>query len=61
MPFPKRTATAKLRNWRVTILRSRAEYLGGVRATDERAAEKAAIETFALDEDRRRRLAVREE
>jgi hypothetical protein len=62
MRSPKKKATAaKLRSWRVSILRSRAEYLGIVQAADERAAEKAAIETFALDEDRRRRLAVRED
>jgi hypothetical protein len=39
----------------VSILRSRAEYLGTVQAADERAAEKAAVEVFALDDDRRRR------
>jgi hypothetical protein len=54
-------ACAKLRNWRVTILRSRAAYLGIVQAVDARAAEAAAVEAFGLDEDRRRRLAVREE
>jgi hypothetical protein len=32
-----------------------------VQAADERAAERAAIKAFALDGDRRRRLAVREE
>jgi hypothetical protein len=57
----KKVAAAKLRSWRVTILRNRAEFLGVVQAADERAAEQAAIEAFALDEDRRRRLAVREE
>ena len=57
----KKPAAAKLRNWRVTILRSRAEFLGIVQAADEYAAEKAAIEAFALDDDRRKRLGVREE
>jgi hypothetical protein len=62
MPSPKKKATAaKLRNWRVTILRNRAEFLGVVKAADERAAEKAAIAAFALDNDRRKRLAVRED
>jgi hypothetical protein len=56
-----KTKAAKLRSWRVTILRNRAEFLGIVQAADERAAEKAAIEAFALDEDRRKRLAVRED
>jgi hypothetical protein len=54
----KERAAAKLRNWRVSILRNRAEFLGVVQAADERAAEKAAIEALAPDEDRRRRLAV---
>jgi hypothetical protein len=36
----------------------RAEYLGTVQATDERAAE-AAIAAFELDEHRRKRLVVR--
>jgi hypothetical protein len=62
MPSPKRKATAaKLRNWRVFILRNRAEFLGIVQAADEGAAEKAAIKAFALDDDRRKRLAVRED
>jgi hypothetical protein len=57
MKSPKKKPTAaKLRNWRVSILRNRAEYLGIVQAADEGTAEKAAIEAFALDEDRRKRL-----
>jgi hypothetical protein len=60
--IPKKKApAAKLRSWRVSILRNQAEFLGVVPAADELAAEKAAIEAFALDEDRRRRLAVRED
>jgi hypothetical protein len=62
MRSPKKKATtSKHRNWRVSILHQRAEFLGIVQAADELAAEKAAIEAFALHEDRRRRLAVREE
>jgi hypothetical protein len=57
----KKLGAAKLRTWRVSILRSRAEYLGVVQAVDARAAEAAAVEAFGLDEDRRRRLAVRED
>ena len=60
MRKPKKTA-AKLRTWRVSILRQRAEYLGTVRAADERAAEAAAVVTFKLDEHRRRRIALRPE
>jgi len=62
MKRPKKKSTAaKLRNWHVSILRNRAEFLGIVQAADERGAEKAAIEAFALDKDRRKRLAVRED
>ena len=34
---------AKLRSWRVAILRNRAQYLGEVQAPDEKAAEAAAV------------------
>ena len=40
MRSPKKKTTAvKLRNWRVSILRNRAEYLGIVEAADAAAAE----------------------
>jgi hypothetical protein len=52
---------AKLRNWRVSILRNRAEYLGIVEAADAEAAAAVATETFKLDGERRKRLAVRED
>ena len=35
--------------------------LGVVEAPDEKAAEAAAVEQFGLDEEQRRRLAVREQ
>jgi hypothetical protein len=61
MRSPKqKKAAAKLRNWRVTILRQRAHYVGTVQAPDERSAEAAAVATFDLTEDQRKRLAVRE-
>jgi len=50
----KKPPAEKLRAWRASLLRSRAIYLGTVNATDERAAEAAAIE-FGLDEEQRRR------
>jgi hypothetical protein len=62
MRSPKKKATpAKLRNWRVSILRQRAEYLGTVAAADAEAAEAVAAETFKLDGERRKRLAMRAE
>jgi hypothetical protein len=54
-------ATAKLRSWRASILRSRAHHLGTIEAPDERAAEAFAVKTFGLSEEQRRRLAVREQ
>jgi hypothetical protein len=61
MPSKKKPTAAKLRNWRVSILRQRAEYLGTVEAADAKAAEVLAAETFKLDGERRKRLAVRAE
>jgi hypothetical protein len=51
-PKPK----TKLRSWRVSLLRSRAIPLGTARA-----AEAAAVVQFGLDDEQRKRLAVREE
>ena len=45
----------------VSLLRGRAQPLGTVEAPDERAAEAAAIEQFQLNDEQRKRLAVREE
>jgi hypothetical protein len=52
---------AKLKSWRVSLLRSRAIPLGTVNAPDEKAAEAAAVKQFGLDAEQRMRLAVREE
>jgi hypothetical protein len=49
----------KLRSWRVSLLRSRAIPLGTVEAPDAHAAEAAAVKQFGLDEEQRKRLAVR--
>jgi hypothetical protein len=60
MPTSKKSPKETLRRWRVTILRSRAHNLGTIEAPDAKAAEAAAIEKFALDDEQRKRLAVRE-
>ena len=60
-PPKKKPTAAKLRNWRVSILRNRAEYLGTIEAADAEASEALAAETFKLDGERRKRLAVRAE
>jgi hypothetical protein len=61
MPTKKKAIAAKLRSWRVSLLRARAIPLGIVKAPDARAAEAAAAVQFGLDEEQRKRLAVREE
>jgi hypothetical protein len=50
---------SKLRTWRVSLLRQRAQYLGMVEAPDEKAAEAAAVAQFDLNDEQRKRLAVR--
>jgi hypothetical protein len=55
------TSKETLRSWRVSILRQRAQYIGTVKAPDARAAEAAAVKQFLLDDEQRKRLAVREE
>jgi hypothetical protein len=41
--FPKKPTVARLRTWRVSIIRKRGQYLGTVDAPNERAAEAAAV------------------
>jgi hypothetical protein len=58
-PSPSKKFTdAKLRNWRVAIMRSRARAIGTVQAPDRAVAEAEAIKLYGLDEDQRRRLMV---
>jgi hypothetical protein len=52
---------ARMRSWRVSLLRGRAQPLGTVEAPDERAAEVAAAAQFGLNDEQRKRLVVREE
>jgi hypothetical protein len=56
--FPRSTLkpAARLRSWRVSLLRPRARYLGTVEARDEKAAEATAVKQFGLNDDERRRL-----
>ena len=62
MPRPtKRPTAAKLRRWRVSILRQRAHNLGTIEAPDREAAETEAVKLFGLTEEQRKRLAVREQ
>ena len=54
----KKPTAAKLRNWRVAIMRSRAQQIGTVAVPDRQAAEVEAVKAFGLDEDQRKRLMV---
>ena len=61
MKTAKRKPTAaKLRSWRVVIVRSKGEYLGSVEAPDREKAETVAIKLFDLDQDQRGRLLILE-
>jgi hypothetical protein len=51
---------AKLRTWRISIIRKRGQYLGTVTAPNEKAAEAAAVAEFDLTDEQRRRLVVQE-
>jgi hypothetical protein len=51
---------AKLRSWRVSLIRKRGQYLGTVEALDETAAEAAAAAEFDLSAEQHRRLVVQE-
>jgi hypothetical protein len=44
---------ARMRSWRVTLLRGRAQQLGTVEAPAERAAEVAAVAQFQLSDEQR--------
>jgi hypothetical protein len=48
----------KLRRWRVSILRARAQNLGTIEAPDRDAAKAEAVKLFELSYDERRRLFI---
>jgi len=55
MKAPKKKPTAaKLRSWRVSIIRKRGQYLGTVEAPNEKAAEAVAVAEFDLSDEQRR-------
>jgi hypothetical protein len=59
-PPKKKPTAAKLRNWRVAIMRARAHGLGIVAAPDQKSAEAEAVKAFGLSEDVRKRLLILE-
>ena len=56
----KAKTSARVRSWGVSLIRSRAHFLGFVEAPDAKAAELAAVRQFNLDQWQRKRLLVRE-
>jgi hypothetical protein len=57
-PTPPKKTAAKLRSWRVSIMRARAQQIGTVAAPDREAAGAEAVKRFALSEEQRKRLLV---
>ena len=55
---PRNPPVAKLRQWRVSMIRKRMELLGRVAAADREAAEAAAVAEFGLSDEQRKRLLV---
>jgi hypothetical protein len=54
-------ATSKRESeWQVIRMRAEGEYIGTVKASDEAAALKAALKSFALDKRDAERLLVRQ-
>ena len=60
MKTVRKKPTPNLRSWRIIIIRSKGEYLGSVEPPDRERAEAVAIKQFALDNDQRSRLLIRE-
>ena len=56
----KKPTAAKLRSWRISILRQRAHNLGIIEAPDAKTAEAEAVKLFRLTDEQRKRLAVQE-
>jgi hypothetical protein len=66
MPTPRRKPAAtgkaaKLRSWTVSIMRSRAHVLGVRLRPGREGGGSRAIAEFNIDDERRRRLIVREQ
>jgi hypothetical protein len=59
-PRQERHGTAASRSWRASLIRKRAQVLGVVEAASREAAEAAAVRTFGLGNEQRKRLVVQE-
>ncbi len=54
--MPAKGPKKPTREWRITLIRAKGEYLGRVKARDVESAIEAAIEHFDIDEAHRSRL-----
>ena len=54
------TRAIQIREWRVTLLRYRGEFLGYVKASSRETAESVAARQFSLTEFQRRALLLQE-
>jgi hypothetical protein len=59
-PRPAQMTAAKLRSWRVSVLRARLQYRGDVQAPDQRSAKAEAVRQFKLNDEERKRLVLQE-
>jgi hypothetical protein len=59
-PPKKKPTAAKIRRWRISIMRARGQHIGTVEAENREAAEAAAVKAFNLTEEQRRRLVILE-
>jgi hypothetical protein len=59
-PSSDNPKAAASRRWRASLIRSKAQVLGDVRAPSREAAEAAAVQTFSLSPDQRSMLVVQE-
>jgi hypothetical protein len=57
-PRPAQMTAAKLRSWRVSVLRARLQYRGDVQA--QRSAKAEAVRQFKLNDEERKRLVLQE-
>jgi hypothetical protein len=56
----KRPSKKPDRVWRVSLIRKRTEFIGRVWAPDREVAEAAAVETFKLNDEQRKRLVLQD-
>ena len=59
-PVMRKPPGARVRDWRIGLIRKRFERLGRVAAADRDGAEAAAAAEFGLTDEQRKRLVIEE-